>query len=85
MHNFVKYAEAASADLTLAIVGNDFVLTLRDHGRGFTPGEQRGTGHGTKNIVARAEALGGRATILGEPGRGTTVTVSIPLTPSPGI
>lgn len=84
VHNCVKYAEATSADLTLAISGHDFVLTLRDHGRGFTPGEQRGTGHGTKNITARAEALGGRATIVGEPGRGTIVTVSIPLSSGPG-
>jgi signal transduction histidine kinase len=84
VHNCVKYAGPTSAELTLEIAGREFVLTLRDHGRGFAPGEQRGTGHGTKNIVARAEALGGRATVVGEPDRGTVVTVRVPLPPESG-
>jgi signal transduction histidine kinase len=79
VHNCVKYSEAKSAELTLAITGADFVITLRDHGRGFAPGERRGSGHGTKNIIARAEALGGDGEITSEPGKGTVVRLRVPL------
>ncbi len=79
VHNGVKYSEAKTAELRLAFVGDDFVIMLRDHGRGFAAGERRGSGHGTRNIVARAEALGGRAEIVSAPGQGTTVTLRVPL------
>lgn len=79
VHNCVKYSEAKTAELKLAIVGNDFVVTLRDHGRGFAAGERRGSGHGTRNIVARAEALGGSAEIVSAVGQGTSVTIRVPL------
>jgi signal transduction histidine kinase len=79
VHNCVKYSGAKTAELTLAIVGDAFVITLRDYGRGFAPGERRGSGNGTKNIIARAEALGGSAEIVSEPGKGTTVVLRVPL------
>jgi signal transduction histidine kinase len=79
VHNCVKYSEAKTAEFTLAVGERDFSVTLRDYGRGFAPGEQRGSGHGTKNLMARAEALGGHAEITSQPGEGTTVKLSIPL------
>jgi signal transduction histidine kinase len=79
VHNCVKYAEAKTAEFRLEIVGDDFVMTLRDHGRGFAAGERRGSGHGTKNMVARAEALGGVTEIISTSGEGTTVRLRVPL------
>ncbi len=79
VHNCVKYSGAKTAELRLAVAGDDFVVVLRDHGRGFVMSERLGTGHGTINIVARAEVLGGRAEITSEVGRGTTVTLRVPL------
>jgi signal transduction histidine kinase len=79
VHNCVKYSQAKTAEFRLQVTDDDFVVVLRDHGRGFAPGERHGSGHGTRNIVARAEALGGSATIVGEVGQGTTVTVRVPL------
>jgi signal transduction histidine kinase len=80
VHNCVKYSEAKTAEFRLEIAGGDFVITLRDHGRGFAAGERRGSGHGTKNLVARAEALGGSGEIVSAPGQGTTVRLRVPLT-----
>lgn len=84
VHNCVKYSGARMATLTLRIVGDDFVIVLRDDGRGFAPGENRGSGHGLRNLAARAEALGGSAEIASEPGKGTKVTLRVPLTHAGG-
>lgn len=79
VHNCVKYSEAKTAEFRLEISGNDFVMALRDHGRGFVAGEVLGTGYGTASIAARAEVLGGKAEITSEVGRGTTVMLRVPL------
>lgn len=84
VHNCVKYSAAKTAELRLEISGPDFVMTLRDHGRGFVTGEVLGTGYGTASILARAKVLGGTAEITSEPGQGTTVMLRVPLNaPSP--
>ena len=79
VHNCVKYSEAKSAEFRLQTTEDSLTLTLQDDGRGFAAGEIRGTGHGLVSIAARAEALGGRAEISSEPGKGTSVTVRVPL------
>lgn len=79
VHNCVKYSEAKTAEFRLAISGEDFVIELRDHGRGFVEGQIRGSGYGTVSIIARAKVLGGRAEISSEVGKGTTVLVRVPL------
>ncbi len=83
VHNCVKYSEAKTAEFSLRISGNDFVVTLRDHGRGFASGEIHGTGHGFVNLTARAKIFGGSADITSAVGEGTTVTVRVPLVPAP--
>ena len=72
-------ASIRSAELKLQIVAGDFVVVLRDDGQGFPPGEVRGTGNGLRNLVARAEALGGRAVIVSAVGQGTKITLVLPL------
>jgi signal transduction histidine kinase len=83
VHNCVKYSGAKTAEFRLEVVGSDFVITLRDHGSGFAPGERRGTGHGIRNIQARVQALGGTAAVTSAVGEGTTVLLRVPLTPRP--
>lgn len=82
VHNCVKYSEAKTAEFRLELTGGDLVITLRDHGRGFAAGERRGSGHGSVNLVARAEALGGSGEIISAPGQGTTVRLRVPLAKS---
>jgi signal transduction histidine kinase len=78
VHNCVKYSGATSAELRIAVTVDEITIVLRDFGRGFEPGAKRRSGHGLLNITARAEALGGRATIASTVGEGTTVDLRVP-------
>ncbi len=82
VHNCVKYSGATTAEFSLRLADGALEITLRDHGRGFAPGERQGSGHGLRNLAIRAEALGGAGTITGEPGRGTTVFLRVPIAPN---
>ena len=80
--NIVKHAQATQ--LTLQIIRREQELTImvEDNGVGFDPaglGEEAGIG--LKNIESRMAYLGGRAEFDSSPGRGTTVTLEVPLTP----
>ncbi|QEV22371.1 sensor histidine kinase [Streptomyces alboniger] len=82
--NVREHADAATAALTLTLLGDQVVLDVADDGRGFTPpaAEEPATGvrgHGLPAIRARAGQLGGTLTIESAPGEGTVLSVSIPL------
>jgi two-component system NarL family sensor kinase len=79
--NVQKHAAAREALLRLDRVRGRLRLTVTDSGRGFRVRGARGRGFGLSVIDDRARAAGGRATIRSEPGRGTTVTVTVPLAP----
>jgi len=55
------------------------LLTVQDDGRGFDPSEPRLGGHGLDNMAERALQLGGELELKSQPGRGTLVTVRLPL------
>jgi signal transduction histidine kinase len=54
-------------------------LTVADAGAGFKTRRARRRGFGLSGIEDRARAAGGHATIRSAPGRGTSVTVTVPL------
>ena len=60
--------------------GEEVVLTVTDDGTGFDPDAVE-TGHmGLRISSDLAESVGGRLTVAGGPGTGTTVTVRVPVT-----
>ena len=78
--NVARHAKAARVDVELKTAGEDLILQVSDNGRGIT--EDKLTGGVSLGILGmreRATLLGGRLTIHGSPGEGTTVTVSIPM------
>jgi two-component system NarL family sensor kinase len=77
--NVGKHAGAREATLRLEVVRRRLRLTIADAGAGFRARGARGRGFGLSGIEDRARAVAGRATIRSAPGRGTTVTVTIPL------
>jgi signal transduction histidine kinase len=77
--NVRKHASAREASLRLDSVRGRLRLTVADAGVGFRLRGARRRGFGLAGIEDRARLAGGRATIRSTPGRGTTVTVSIPL------
>ncbi|GIJ54734.1 GAF domain-containing sensor histidine kinase [Virgisporangium aurantiacum] len=77
LSNVAKHAQASSARVHLAIGGGEVRLTVTDDGVG--PGPGTSTGHGRRNIAARATDLGGTAEIVAGASGGTVVTWRVPL------
>jgi signal transduction histidine kinase len=78
--NIMRHANATRVDVNSTREDGRLVLTVRDNGRGILPGEIKDRRSiGLLGMEERAALLGGEFEITGEPGRGTTVTVKIPL------
>lgn len=86
VRNALHHAEAAAIDVAVRFdaAGREVEASVRDDGRGFEWGRQRGPaqGHfGLQGMKERVEALRGRLAIDTAPGRGTTVTVRVTVPP----
>jgi two-component system sensor histidine kinase DegS len=83
--NARKHAQAQHMIVTLLYEGNTLRLTVKDDGRGFSPGELQARppeagGAGLQLMQARAQALGGEFRLQTGPGQGTIVEATIPIT-----
>lgn len=82
--NVARHAHAGAVRITLGERGNVIYLSIKDNGRGITPAESSSVDAiGLLGMRERARLLGGRMTIAGVPGRGTTVEVRIPAAAPP--
>jgi len=84
--NIVRHARATKAFISLSKIRSKNILRLniRDNGRGILPGEiSSPKSFGLIGMKERLSPYGGRLKISGLPGKGTAITVSIPLTGSP--
>jgi PAS domain S-box-containing protein len=82
--NVIKHAHTSHATLSIAVESGDLLkISVRDEGQGFNPHTldlQPASEHfGMLSVRERMEALGGRCQTESAPGRGTTVTLSMPL------
>ena len=79
--NVLRHAGTDQATTTVKVEGDAVVIEVADEGRGFDPATVSGHRHGvTRSLVARMARIGGSATVTSEPGAGTTVRMSWPLT-----
>ncbi len=78
--NARKHSAATRAEFDLWEGEGRVPLTVRDNGRGFDPAAHA-DGFGLTGIRERVDLLGGELEITSAPGRGTTVSVSVPQTP----
>ncbi|MBD2715458.1 hypothetical protein KBK19_10465 [Microvirga sp. STR05] len=76
--NAAKHAQATEMTLQLICHEQELVVVAEDNGIGFDPAVQS-AGHGLRTIEARMAYLGGRALFDAAPGRGTTITLELPL------
>ena len=81
LNNVAKYAEASSATVSLSKANGTLTFTVAD-GVGF---EESGVAHGTglQGIADRLDAIGGEVRVRSAPGRGTTVTGTVPAEGAP--
>ena len=79
--NVARHAHAGAVRITVRERGKIMTLTIRDNGRGITKTELSSADSiGLLGMSERARLLGGRLTIAGSPGRGTSVTLNVPST-----
>jgi len=77
--NVARHAKATGVDVTLARNTGDLFLEVHDDGKGISDEElSERKSLGILGMRERALLLGGELTIIGAPGRGTTVKVRIP-------
>ena len=78
--NVARHAHAGAVRISLRERGRMLTLTIRDNGRGITKKEISSVESiGLLGMTERARLLGGRLSIAGTAGRGTTVTVHVPI------
>ena len=78
--NVAKHAQARRVEVTMTRDRGEVTLRIADDGRGFDPQAPRpGTHLGLWSIPERVEQLGGRFEVESTPGRGTKLTVTIPV------
>ncbi|MFT3749659.1 MAG: PAS domain S-box protein [Agriterribacter sp.] len=81
--NIARHANASTVQVDLSKENELITLMIADNGRGFDMAiaDQKRT-LGILGMKERSLALGGEYNINSKPGKGTTIWVSIPLTPS---
>lgn len=77
--NVAKHAHASRIGVTLSYLGDTVALDVRDDGRGFDPAGPS-AGFGLVAMRERIEQLAGTLQVESEPGGGTAVSASVPVT-----
>jgi signal transduction histidine kinase len=78
--NIIRHANATKVNVRLAEMSRHLVLEVKDNGRGISEAEIHNTRSiGLLGMRERAALLGGEVRFSGEPGKGTSVRVRIPL------
>lgn len=78
MKNILKHSEATSTQIFLQTKDDQVQLIIKDNGRGFDM-KQSHKGIGLSNICERTKYYNGTAEINSAPGKGCTLTVTLPV------
>jgi signal transduction histidine kinase len=77
LHNISRHSGAKCAVVTVRQDGSSLFLSVEDDGSGFDPDKTRGLG--ILGMEERVRQLGGQLEIHSTPGKGTTLTVRLPM------
>jgi ligand-binding sensor domain-containing protein/two-component sensor histidine kinase len=78
LNNIYKHAAAKQVWVKAGLNNHHFELLIKDDGKGFHL-NQPSHRNGLKNIQARVEKWNGRINIQSEPGQGTSLQISLPI------
>lgn len=80
LSNVRKHARARRVEITYRQVNDEMVMEIHDDGMGFSiedvPGPSQ---HGLRGMRERAELVGADLQVTSQPGRGTTISLRLPL------
>jgi PAS domain S-box-containing protein len=79
LRNVARHAACPEASVRLVANEREMVLCVRDRGVGFDVGGMGKTGIGLESIRERARLIQARLTVRSRPGKGTRVTLRVPL------
>ena len=84
INNVIKHSGANEAAVVIKNRANTVSLSIRDNGRGFdansvSASEPNALGYGLSGIAERVRIVGGTLTVDSRPGKGTNLTVEIPV------
>jgi signal transduction histidine kinase len=77
--NVARHSNATQVEVVLEREGEEVVLTVRDNGRGFSPGDPvHPNSFGLVGLRERAALMSGRVEIESAPGAGTRIEMRLP-------
>jgi two-component sensor histidine kinase len=79
LNNVIKHAHAKKLLYTLVVKDGSVILGFRDDGRGFQSDAQPAGHHGLNNMQTRAHKFGGVVRCQSTPGKGTEISICLPL------
>lgn len=86
--NVAKHAGTDKASVKVSQLDGQVEISVTDGGKGFDPGPVLSgnvveAGYGLYSISERINALGGKMSVGSIPGKGSSITLSVPLPPDP--
>jgi two-component system CheB/CheR fusion protein len=79
VHNAIRHGAARTIAISLARVGNQIALEVRDDGTGLPSALPASKGLGLRTMKYRADNIGGEFTVMPGEGRGTVVSCLLPI------
>lgn len=84
VNNIIKHSQASVVDVLVNYFPDKFFLQITDNGKGFDISEinrdqNRNLGLGIRNMENRSRIIGADYKIVSEPGKGTVVTIELPI------
>ena len=80
LNNIVRHGRATEVVFRMTFSEDQFKIIITDNGRGFDATARHG-GNGLKNLPVRLSKLGGRYNVESGTGKGTQVTIELPVPP----
>lgn len=78
LHNIIKHAGATAIGMRIDYEPQQFVLNIRDNGKGFDCEDFMQKGQGFRNMQNRAQLLGGQLLVDSGRRQGTKVSIRLP-------